>query len=232
MTELIDKQGFSRAAEPAPITPYQKAAQVWDERIGAARVQARNWRLMALVLALLLALVVILLAVLSSQSRIQPYLIKVAERGNVISVSPLTSGPVRPDKAMIQYFLTHIVVNIRTLPLDPVVAKQNWLNVYHYLSVEAQTKMNVLAQTDDPFADLGERTRSVTIENIVALSNNTKQFRWTEAVFAANGAFISTAHYTGVFTYAVEPPTTAARLQVNPLGLVITHFDITKDADQ
>ena len=32
---------------PAPVTPYQKAAQVWDERIGSARVQARNWRLMA-----------------------------------------------------------------------------------------------------------------------------------------------------------------------------------------
>ena len=32
---------------PEPVTPYQKAAQIWDERIGSARVQARNWRLMA-----------------------------------------------------------------------------------------------------------------------------------------------------------------------------------------
>ena len=32
---------------PAPETPYQKAAQVWDERIGSARIQASNWRLMA-----------------------------------------------------------------------------------------------------------------------------------------------------------------------------------------
>ena len=29
---------------PEPETPYQKATQAWDERIGAARVQARNWR--------------------------------------------------------------------------------------------------------------------------------------------------------------------------------------------
>ena len=43
---------------PEPETPYQKAAQVWDERIGSARVQAKNWRFMAfgsLVLAGLLA---------------------------------------------------------------------------------------------------------------------------------------------------------------------------------
>jgi len=32
---------------PEPVTPYQAAAQVWDQRIGSARVQAKNWRLMA-----------------------------------------------------------------------------------------------------------------------------------------------------------------------------------------
>jgi len=32
---------------PEPVTPYQKAEQLWDERIGSARVQAKNWRLMA-----------------------------------------------------------------------------------------------------------------------------------------------------------------------------------------
>jgi len=36
---------YGRTAQP--VTPYQKAAQVWDDRIGSARVQARNWRLMA-----------------------------------------------------------------------------------------------------------------------------------------------------------------------------------------
>ena len=35
------------ADTPQPATPYQSAAQVWDDRIGSARVQAKNWRLMA-----------------------------------------------------------------------------------------------------------------------------------------------------------------------------------------
>ena len=43
---------FRRAVQrygqtPEPETPYQRAGQLWDERIGSARVQARNWRLMA-----------------------------------------------------------------------------------------------------------------------------------------------------------------------------------------
>lgn len=32
-------------ATPEPETPYQRAGQLWDERIGSARVQAQNWRL-------------------------------------------------------------------------------------------------------------------------------------------------------------------------------------------
>src|SRR5487761_1555962 len=32
-------------ATPEPETPYQRAGQVWDERVGSARVQAKNWRL-------------------------------------------------------------------------------------------------------------------------------------------------------------------------------------------
>ena len=33
---------------PESETPYHRAAQVWDDRIGSARVQAANWREMAL----------------------------------------------------------------------------------------------------------------------------------------------------------------------------------------
>ena len=27
---------------PAPVTPYQKAVQVWDERVGSTPVHAKN----------------------------------------------------------------------------------------------------------------------------------------------------------------------------------------------
>src|SRR3546814_13640580 len=38
------RAGLRYSATPSPATPYQRAAQVWDERIGSARVQARSWR--------------------------------------------------------------------------------------------------------------------------------------------------------------------------------------------
>ena len=44
---LFGRASVRYGRTPEPETPYQRAAQAWDERIGSARVQARNWRLMA-----------------------------------------------------------------------------------------------------------------------------------------------------------------------------------------
>ena len=68
---------------PVPLTTYQAAGQAWDERIGSARVQARNWRLMSfgcLGLALLMAGALIWR---SSQSIVTPYVVEVDRSGEV-----------------------------------------------------------------------------------------------------------------------------------------------------
>jgi type IV secretion system protein VirB5 len=69
------------ASTPQPATPYQSAAQVWDERIGSARVQAKNWRFMAfgcLALALLMAGGLVWR---SAQSIVTPYVVEVDKTG-------------------------------------------------------------------------------------------------------------------------------------------------------
>ena len=78
---------------PQPETPYQKAAQVWDERIGAARLQAKNWRLMAfgsLVLSAGLALGFIWQ---SLRGTVTPWVVQVDRLGEVQAVAPATRGP-------------------------------------------------------------------------------------------------------------------------------------------
>ena len=96
---------FRRAAlrysdTPAPVTPYQAAAQVWDERIGSARVQAHHWRLMALG-ALGLAFVTAgALVWRSGQSLVTPYVIEVDRSGDVRAVGEAAT-PYRPTDAQI-----------------------------------------------------------------------------------------------------------------------------------
>ena len=41
---MFKRPSIRYAKTPQAETPYQRAAQVWDERIGSARVQAKSWR--------------------------------------------------------------------------------------------------------------------------------------------------------------------------------------------
>jgi type IV secretion system protein TrbL len=85
------------ADTPQPATPYQAAAQVWDDRIGSARVQAKNWRLMAfgcLTLALLMAGGLVWR---SAQSIVTPYVIEVDQAGRC---APSAKPPRRTGPAM------------------------------------------------------------------------------------------------------------------------------------
>src|SRR3569623_3136019 len=77
---------FKRSAQrygrtPSPETPYQRAGQLWDERIGSARVQARNWRLMAFGGLFLTVGLSGALVWQSMQSRVVPYVVEVDPQG-------------------------------------------------------------------------------------------------------------------------------------------------------
>lgn len=78
---------FRRAVQrygrtPEPETPYQRAGQLWDERIGSSRVQARNWRLMAFGCLALATGLSGALAWQSAQSRVTPYVVEVDRLGD------------------------------------------------------------------------------------------------------------------------------------------------------
>src|SRR2546427_536577 len=86
------------ADTPQPATPYQSAAQVWDERIGSARVQARNWRFMAFGCLTLAVLMAGGLVWRSAQSIVTPYVIEVDNAGQVRAVGEAAT-PYKPSDA-------------------------------------------------------------------------------------------------------------------------------------
>ena len=111
---------------PEATTPYQKAAQAWDERMGGARVQAQNWRLTSfgsLGLAILLAGGMIWQ---STQSRVVPYVVQVDKFGAVQAIGPAIKN-YTPTDAEIAWYLARFVTDVRELSLDPVVVRRNWL---------------------------------------------------------------------------------------------------------
>ena len=121
---------------PEPETPYQKAAQAWDERIGAARLQARNWRLIAFGNLCLAASLAGGLIWLSSRGTVTPWVVEVDRLGQAQAVSPAIAD-YRPTDAQIAWHLAHFIDNVRSLPADPVIVRQNWLSAYDFITDKA-----------------------------------------------------------------------------------------------
>lgn len=212
---------------PAPETPYQKAAQVWDERIGTARLQARNWRLMAfgcLSLALLLSAGVIWQA---GRSTIMPYVVEVEAFGDVRAVGPATER-YEPTDAQIAYHLARFIENVRSLSIDPIIVRQNWLRAYDFATTQAATTLNDYARENDPFSRVGERTVTVDVTSVVRSSDDSFDIRWREQTFE-NGALSGTARYTAVLTIVRQTPRTEDAIRKNPLGIYVHGLNWSRD---
>ena len=223
---------FRRAAlrygtTEAPVTPYQKAAQVWDERLGTARVQARNWRLIAfgsLVLAIGLAGGLVWLG---NTSRIAPYVVEIDKAGS-IRVAGAAVEDYQPDDAQIAFHLARFIENVRSVSIDPVVVRENWLKAYDYATDRAANTLNDYARENDPFARIGTRTVSVEVTSVVRSSPDSFQIRWTEKSFE-NGALSKTERYTGVLSIVLKPPRDVETLRKNPLGIYVHGLNWSRD---
>ena len=106
---------------PEPETPYQKAAQVWDERIGAARVQARNWRLIAFGNLFLAAGLAGGLIWQAARGTVTPWVVEVDKLGEAHAISAAVAD-YRPTDPQIAWHLARFVENVRGIPADPVIA--------------------------------------------------------------------------------------------------------------
>jgi hypothetical protein len=116
---------------PQPETPYQRAAQVWDDRIGSARVQARNWRFMAFgSLALSMGLSAALVWQ-STNGSIVPWVVQVDRLGQAQAVAPATAD-YQPNDPQIAFYLARFIEQVRSIPADAIIVRQNWLRAYDF----------------------------------------------------------------------------------------------------
>ena len=215
--------------EAAPTTPYQKAADEWDRRIGTARVQAENWRLVALSAIAFATLLAGALVYQSARSTVSPYVVQVNHDGVVQAIGPALQTNFKPGKPVIEYFIVQFITKVRTIPLDPVVAKNQWLSAYDFLRKTAANTLNEIALRENPFSKIGTEAVAVRIKSVVPLSRDSYQVRWEETVFSKDGVSTGVKGMTGIFNIEIVPPTDEKKLRANPLGLFIKQFSWSRD---
>ncbi|WP_299656961.1 conjugal transfer protein TrbF [uncultured Tateyamaria sp.] len=215
---------------PEPVTPYQKAAQVWDERIGSARVQARNWRLMALGCLALSAGLSAALAWQSTRSSVVPYVVEVDNLGAAQAVAPALAE-YRPTDPQIAWHLARFVEHVRQVPADPIVLRQNWLRAYDFATDRGAVALNDHARVNDPFAQVGDTQVSVEVSSVIRASDTSFRVAWIERRYE-NGQLASTDRWTAILTVVIQPPRDAERLRANPLGVYVHAINWSRENAQ
>src|ERR1700692_4365759 len=212
---------------PAPETPFQKAAQVWDERIGSARGQGRHWRL--LVLGDLFRPPVLPggLSWQAARGTVTPWVVEVDRRGQAQAVSAAVAD-YRPTDPQIAWHLARFVENVRAIPADPVIVRQNWLAAYDFITHKGAVALNDYARANDPFAKVGRIQAAVDISSVIRASNDSFRVAWVERRYE-NASLATTERWTAILTVVLDTPHDAERLRENPLGVFVHAINWSKE---
>lgn len=219
---------YGRAAEP--VTPYQRAAQVWDDRIGSARVQAKNWRLAFFGSLLLSGGLAGGLIWHSARGTITPWVVEVDKLGEARAVAPADEDyqPTDPQSA---FHLARFIEHVRSIPADPVVLRKDWLSAYDFTTAAGAQALNDYARNDDPFAEVGKFQVAVDVSSVIRASRDSFRIAWTERRYQ-DGSLIETSRWSAILTVTHVPPRTPDALRRNPLGVFVSAISWSKELNQ
>ncbi len=215
---------------PEPVPPYQKAAQVWDERIGSARVQAKNWRLMAFGCLFLSGGFAAVLIWQSVNGSVVPWVVQVDKLGDAQVVAAATAD-YEPSDPQIAFHLARFIEKVRSIPADAIIVRQNWLRAYEFTTDRGALALNDYARSNDPFARVGKQQIAVEVSSVIRASPGSFRVAWTERHYE-NGQLSATERWTAILTIVIQPPRDAARLRANPLGIYINAINWSREMGQ
>ncbi len=215
---------------PEPETPYQKAAQVWDERIGSARVQAKNWRFMAFGSLILSAGFAGALVWQSARGTVVPWVVEVDNLGQAQTVAAAVAD-YRPTDPQIAFHLGRFIEQVRAIPADAIIVRQNWLRAYEWTTDRGAAALNDYARSNDPFTKVGRQQVAVEVSSVIRASPDSFRVAWSERHYE-NGQLSTTERWTAILTIVIQTPRDAERLRANPLGIYVNAINWSREMSQ
>ncbi|WP_342251489.1 conjugal transfer protein TrbF [Sphingomonas sp. OTU376] len=227
---MFRRPSIRYGTSPEPVTPYQRAAQVWDDRIGSARVQAKNWRLAFFGCLALSGGLAGGLVWQSARGHITPWVVEVDKLGEAREVASAEAG-YQPTDPQIAYHLARFVENVRSVPADPIVLRQDWLRAYDFATDKGALALNDYARNNDPFQLVGKTQVSVEVSSVIRASPSSFRVAWTERRYQ-DSALAETSRWSAILTVVIQTPRTADGLRKNPLGVFVDALNWSKELSQ
>jgi type IV secretion system protein TrbF len=227
------KNALSKKWSPAGDldTPYKKAVQEWDRRMGDSVARARNWRLAFFTSILFIAFpCVIGLIYLGALPKSVPHIIEISADGSAEYRGAIGKSwaNYKPSQASVIYHLQRFINDTRTVSSDPAVIKKNWLDAYDLVTPSAGAILNTYANEKDPFTLASTQRVSIEISSSVPISSDTWQIDWTEKSWGLQGNLIETTFWRGIFNVGFIAPKKESEFLKNPIGIYINEFHWSK----
>jgi type IV secretory pathway TrbF-like protein len=215
---------------PVPETPYQRAAQVWDDRIGSARMQARNWRYMAFGSLFLSAGFAAAFIWHSANGAIVPWVVQVDKFGQAQAVAPAVAD-YQPTDPQIAFHLARFIEQVRSIPSDAIIVRQNWLRAYDFTTQAGALALSDYARVNDPFGRVGRQQVAVEVSSVIRASPNSFRVAWTERRYQ-DGSLAAAERWSAILTIVMQPQHDAEKLRANPLGIYVNAINWSKELGQ
>jgi type IV secretory pathway TrbF-like protein/predicted MFS family arabinose efflux permease len=225
---LITATGQSRHGSKA-VSPYEKAIEIWNERLEAAQVQTASWRWVALGSLAMASLLIFVCANITRKSSVLPYVVPVERLGTVHGAVYFKQS-YRPSDALISYFIAQFIEDVRSLSMDPVVVYARWRRAYRYLTDRAARTLDDYAAKADPFSKIGIRTTAVEMSSVVRVSPNSFKVKWKEITYDRKKP-LPAEQFTGTILIVFKASDVPERQRENPLGLYIHGLNWSRDLD-
>ncbi|NTW83968.1 MAG: type IV secretion system protein [Chlorobiaceae bacterium] len=212
-------------------TPYKRASQEWDMRIGDAVIQAKNWRLATLTILLFVAFPSVCgMIYLGSLPKMVPHIVEVAQDGGAYyrGVAGQQWGQYKPSDPSIKYHLHRFIMDTRMISSDAGVIKANWLDAFKLVSPKGANMLSAYVQKNDPFIRSSRERVGIDFLSMVRISEDSWQVDWKESQWGIMGEPLGETNWRGIFKIILKQPETEKDLVSNPIGLYVDEYNIAQ----
>ncbi len=154
-----------------------------------------------------------------------PVLVRSDATGNIETVGLIKEIKAEPNEAEIRHFIEKFIEKARKLPLDPVVVKDNRVEVAAFTDTATRAKLVEDLRKERMNERIGTETSQLQMVSNVKQSPNTYRVSWREEVFNRDGTVKDRYNMTGTFTIKIVKGGKNENWRINPLNMVIVHYD-------
>ena len=154
-------------------------------------------------------------------------MVQVDKLGEAQAVAPAVND-FDPSDPQIAFHLARFIEQVRSIPDDPIIVRQNWLRAYDFVTDRGALVLNDYARTNDPFALIGREQVGIDVTSVIRASPTSFRVAWVERRYR-DGSLAETSRWTAILTIVVQTPRTPDALRKNPLGIFVNAINWSKE---